>query len=170
MDIPLIRGRVWQFGDDVDTGQIIPGQYIPLTDPAELARHAMEAVAPDFAGLVKPGDVVVAGKNFGCGSSREHAAKALKYAGVAAVLADSFARIFFRNAFNVGLAAIPLTGVRQVFRPGQLVELDIPAGLARNVDTGQELRFPPLPGVMLEILAAGGIIPFTVKSLEKPGR
>lgn len=165
MNIHQHRGRVWKFGDDVDTGQIIPGQYIPLTDPHELAKHAMEAVAPDFAGQVKPGDVIVAGRNFGCGSSREHAAKALKYAGVSAVLADSFARIFFRNAFNVGLAAIPLENAGKLLLPGQQVELDIPGGTIRVLDTGQEIKLPPLPGIMLEILEAGGIIPYTIKAI-----
>lgn len=165
MNIHQHRGLVWKFGDDVDTGQIIPGQYIPVTDPYELARHAMEAVAPDFSSRVRPGDVIVAGRNFGCGSSREHAAKALKYAGVSAVLADSFARIFFRNAFNVGLAAIPLQGVGRLLEAGQQVELDIPAGIVRAVGTGQELKFPPLPEIMLQILEAGGIIPFTIKAM-----
>lgn len=158
-----IIGKVWQFGDDVDTGQIIPGQYIPVTDPFELARHAMESVAPGFAQQIKKGDILVAGKNFGCGSSREHAAKALKYAGISAVIAESFARIFLRNAFNVGLLAIPLNGARELLLPGQKLELDIEGGVIINTDTQQRIKFPPLPHVMLEILEAGGIIPYTAR-------
>jgi 3-isopropylmalate/(R)-2-methylmalate dehydratase small subunit len=121
----------------------------------------MESVAPGFARQINKGDILVAGKNFGCGSSREHAAKALKYAGISAVIAESFARIFFRNAFNVGLLAIPLQGARGQLQPGQLLEVDLRRGLIMNKDTRQSIRFPPLPPVMLEILEAGGIIPYT---------
>ncbi|MGI6284379.1 3-isopropylmalate dehydratase small subunit [Neomoorella humiferrea] len=165
----IFRGRAWKFGDDVDTGQIIPGQYLTLTDPAELARHAMEAIRPGFAGQIQPGDLIVAGKNFGTGSSREHAARALKFAGIAGVIADSLARIFFRNAFNIGLAAVPVKGISAMVVEGDLLEVDLEQGTVLNLNSGARLDFKPLPPIMLAILAEGGIIPYTARVLTPGG-
>ncbi|SMB93623.1 3-isopropylmalate dehydratase, small subunit [Thermanaeromonas toyohensis ToBE] len=165
--VPIFRGKVWKFGDNVDTGQILPGQYLTLTDPHELAQHAMESIRPGFASLVQPGDLIVAGHNFGTGSSREHAAKALKYAGIAAVLAESIARIFFRNAFNIGMAAIPVKGISSMVTEGDWLEIDLHQGIVINLTTGRYISFAPLPSVMLAILAEGGIIPYTTKLLTQ---
>lgn len=165
----IFRGRAWRLGDDVDTGQIIPGQYLTLTDPYELAKHAMEAIRPDFASQVQPGDFIVAGKNFGTGSSREHAARALKFAGITVVLADSVARIFFRNAFNIGIAAVPVKRVNAMVTEGDLLEVDLAKGMVLNLNTGSSLSFTPLPSIMLAILAEGGIIPYTARVLRPMG-
>lgn len=159
-------GRVWLLSDEVDTGQLIPGQYLPITDPYELARHALEAVRPDFATGVQLGDIIVAGKNFGCGSSREHAAKALKFAGVSVVLAESFARIFFRNAFNIGMAAVPLPGITKIVSEGDRLEVSLAEGKVKNLTIGVEISFAQLPPVMVRILESGGIIPYTSDKLK----
>ncbi|HBW38035.1 3-isopropylmalate dehydratase small subunit [Desulfosporosinus sp. BICA1-9] len=159
-------GRVWLLSDGVDTGQLIPGQYLPITDPYELAHHALEAVRPEFTAGVQQGDIIVAGKNFGCGSSREHAAKALKFAGISVVLAESFARIFFRNAFNIGMAAIPLPGITKIVSEGDRLEVSLAEGKVKNLTTGVEISFAQLPPVMVRILESGGIIPYTSDKLK----
>jgi len=153
-----IRGRAWVFGDDVDTDIIIPARYLTTTDPAELAAHCMEPVSPDFPRQVRPGDVVVGGKNFGCGSSREHAPVALKGCGVAVVIAPTFARIFYRNAFNVGLPAIESAAAAAAIRPGDEVEVDLAGGRIRNVTRGEDYAFAPIPAFMMELVQAGGLM------------
>jgi 3-isopropylmalate/(R)-2-methylmalate dehydratase small subunit len=153
-----IRGKAWTFGADVDTDIIIPARYLTTTDPAELAAHCMEPVSPEFPRLVRPGDVVVAGKNFGCGSSREHAPVALKGCGVAAVIAPTFARIFYRNAFNVGLPAIESAAAAAAIRQGDEVEVDLAAGRIGNVTRGESYAFSPIPVFMMELVAAGGLM------------
>jgi 3-isopropylmalate dehydratase small subunit len=153
-----IRGRAWTFGADVDTDIIIPARYLTTTDPAELAAHCMEPVSPEFPRLVRPGDVVVAGKNFGCGSSREHAPVALKGCGVAAVIAPTFARIFYRNAFNVGLPAIESAEAAAAIRQGDEVEIDLAAGTIVNLTRGGQYAFLPIPAFMMELVAAGGLM------------
>src|SRR5208337_4047696 len=121
---PSFRGRVWRFGDDVDTDAIIPARYLNISDPQELARHCMEAADPAFARKVKPGDIIVAGKNFGCGSSREHAPLCIKAAGISCVIAAGFARIFYRNAFNIGLPILESPEAARESRQGDELEVD----------------------------------------------
>jgi 3-isopropylmalate/(R)-2-methylmalate dehydratase small subunit len=162
-----IRGRAWTFGDDVDTDIIIPARYLTTTDPAELAAHCMEPVSPDFPKLVRPGDIVVGGKNFGCGSSREHAPVALKGCGIAVVIAPSFARIFYRNAFNVGLPAIESPAAAAAIRAGDDVEVDLAGGEIRNRTRGERYAFSPIPPFMRELVAAGGLMNWLRNDMAK---
>jgi methanogen homoaconitase small subunit len=152
--------RVWLFGNDVNTDQIVPGRYAPymLKNEADLRKYPFVEARPDFAPNVQPGDLVVAGRNFGCGSSREYAPLALKLVGVGAVVAPLFARIFFRNALNLGIPCVTadLTHER---RDGQQVELDLERGLIATED-GQRIELPPPPAFLREVWAAGGIVPF----------
>jgi 3-isopropylmalate dehydratase small subunit len=164
-----IRGKAWTFGADVDTDIIIPARYLTTTDPQELAAHCMEPVSPDFPRLVRPGDVVVAGKNFGCGSSREHAPVALKGCGVAAVVAPTFARIFYRNAFNVGLPAIESAAAAAAIRAGDEVEINLAAGRIENRTQGESYAFLPIPAFMMELVAAGGLMAW-LKNQKGKGR
>jgi 3-isopropylmalate dehydratase small subunit len=164
-----IRGKAWTFGADVDTDIIIPARYLTTTDPQELAAHCMEPVSPDFPRLVRPGDVVVAGKNFGCGSSREHAPVALKGCGVAAVIAPTFARIFYRNAFNVGLPAIESAAAAAAIRGGDEVEIDLAAGRIENRTKGESYAFAAIPPFMMELVAAGGLMAW-LKSQKGKGK
>lgn len=161
-----VTGRVWKFGDDVNTDIIFPGKYTyTVEDPAEMAAHAMEDADPSFASSVKPGDIVVAGKNFGCGSSREQAAACLKYAGVGAVVAASFARIYFRNAVNLGLPIVQCADAAKALQAGEEATVDFRAGTIRS--GGREFEFAPLPDFMMEILADGGLIPHVAKKLAE---
>ncbi|NPA49995.1 MAG: 3-isopropylmalate dehydratase small subunit [Thermodesulfobacteria bacterium] len=162
-----IRGRVWRFGDDVDTDVIIPARYLNTSDPKELAKHCMEDARPDFARKVKPGDVIVAGKNFGCGSSREHAPIAIKAAGVACVIAESFARIFYRNAFNTGLLILESPEAAREIEEGHEVEVDPEAGLIKDLTTGKTYRCQPIPPFMKELLEDGGLIPHIKKKFAR---
>lgn len=159
-------GRVWKFGDNIDTDVIFPGKYtyVAMTHE-EMAAHALEGLDPEFAGKVKPGDVIVAGKNFGCGSSREQAATCLKAAGIQAVVARSFARIFFRNAINQGLPAVQCPEAVDGLEDGQMVHLDFSAGLLKKGD--DSFHFPPLPSSVLGILEAGGLVPYIRGKLKK---
>lgn len=152
------RGRVWKYGDNVDTDVIIPARYLNTTDPAELARHCMEDIDPSFAGGHDPGDVIVAGRNFGCGSSREHAPLAIKGAGVSCVIAASFARIFFRNAINIGLPIFEAPEAAREAEAGDEIEVDAAAGVIRNLTKGREYSIRPMPPFIQEIIAAGGLM------------
>jgi len=160
----MSEGRVWKYGDDVNTDVIFPGKYTyqPM-EPAEMAQHALEDLDPEFAGKVKLGDIIVAGKNFGCGSSREQAATCLKAAGVAAIVAPSFSRIFFRNAINSGLPVIELAEGTETIEAGDEVDIDFESGTLRHKDN--EYRFPALPPEVLAILEDGGLIPHVKKVL-----
>jgi 3-isopropylmalate/(R)-2-methylmalate dehydratase small subunit len=158
------KGRVWKYGDDVNTDVIFPGKYTyTITDPQEMAQHALEDLDAKFAKEVKPGDIVVAGTNFGCGSSREQAATCLKYAGVGAVLAKSFSRIFFRNAINAGLPLAQSAEAVAAIEPGEVIEIDFERGTI-HAKKGS-FAFPPLPEEVLGILRDGGLIPHTRKIL-----
>ena len=159
-----IRGKVWKFGDNIDTDVIIPYKWKARTnDPHELAKHAMEGLDPEFSKKVKPGDVIVAGKNFGCGSSREQAPIALKYAGISAVIADSFARIFYRNAFNIGLPPLIVPGMAEKVKEGDEIEIDLETGTIKIISTGETLKFKPVKGFMRELLNEGGIVNYYKK-------
>jgi 3-isopropylmalate/(R)-2-methylmalate dehydratase small subunit len=154
----IIEGRVWTLPDDVDTDQIIAGKYLTVIDPNELKKHVFEIALPEFAANARPGDVVVAGVNMGSGSSREHAPQALKAIGVGAVVADSFARIFFRNAINVGIPTVEAPGVRKIFEKGDSARIEMRGGRIENLRTGAAVQFPPLPAHLLELLEAGGLV------------
>ncbi len=161
-----IRGKVWKYGDDVNTDVIFPGKYTyTITDRKEMAAHALEDLDPAFAKEVKPGDIVVAGRNFGCGSSREQAATCLKEAGVAAVVAASFARIFFRNAINEGLPLVECPEAIVAIEAGEVLEVDFEGGILRTKD--KDYRFPGLPESVMGIVREGGLIPYVRKQIAQ---
>jgi 3-isopropylmalate/(R)-2-methylmalate dehydratase small subunit len=164
----MSQGRVWKYGDDVNTDVIFAGKYTyQQLSPEEMAKHAFEDLDPAFAKGVRPGDVVVAGKNFGCGSSREQAAACLRYAGVQAVIAKSFSRIYFRNAINLGLAVLASEDAPDGLETGDPVEVDFERG--RILSAGRVFTFFPLPGSVLGIVEAGGLLEYTKKRLaERP--
>lgn len=164
--IVTIRGRVWKYGDNVDTDAIIPARYLNMSTEAELAAHCMEDIDREFIQKVQKGDIVVAGKNFGCGSSREHAPVALKGAGVSCVIAETFARIFYRNAINIGLPILECPEAAQAAQTGQTLEVDLASGVIRHLETGQTYRSSPYPPFMLELVAAGGLVPYTRQKLQ----
>lgn len=151
-------GKAWRYGDNVDTDVIIPARYLTTSDESILASHALEDLDAGFAGAVEPGDVVVAGENFGCGSSREHAAICLRAAGVSAVVAASFARIFFRNAINTGLAIVVCPEAVAATEHGDELEIDLDGGTVRNLTKGEEFAAEPLPAFVMEIVRAGGLV------------
>jgi len=161
-----IEGRAWCFGDNLDTDGIIPARYLNTSDPRELAAHAMEDADPTFAAGVSPGDVVVAGRNCGCGSSREHAPLALKAAGVGAVIAPSFARIFYRNSFNIGLPILECAEAAAGIEAGDRVRVDLESGLIVNLTKGREYRAQPVPPFMQRIIACGGLINYVRERME----
>jgi 3-isopropylmalate/(R)-2-methylmalate dehydratase small subunit len=151
---------VYKCGDNVDTDVIIPARYLNTSDPVELAKHAMEDYDKDFLKKISKGDVIVAGANFGCGSSREHAPVALKAAGISCVVAKSFARIFYRNAINVGLPAIECTEAAEKASAGDEVNVVLEKGEIKNVTKGETYKAKPMPEFMMQIFEAGGLIPF----------
>ncbi len=159
-----IKGRVWRFGANVDTDQIIPAEYLVTADPKELAKHAFEKVKPEFAQQVRAGDIIVADENFGCGSSREHAPRALMGAGISVVIAKSFARIFFRNSINIGL---PLIEASVDADDGDELEVDFSRGTIRNLTKNREYTFKRLPGFLLNLLESGGLVEYTKRELAK---
>jgi 3-isopropylmalate/(R)-2-methylmalate dehydratase small subunit len=162
----IITGKVWKYGDDINTDVIFPGKYTyTLTDPKEIASHALEDLDPRFASAVQPGDVIVAGRNWGCGSSREQAATCLKWAGLGAVAAISFARIFYRNAINNGLPAIVCPQAVAALEPDQVVTIDLGAGEIRC--PAGVFAFEPFPPSVQQILADGGLISHLRESLKK---
>ena len=157
MEKIILAGRAWKFGDDVDTDAIIPGRHLVINDPYELAGHIFEGTRAEMAAQVREGDIVVAGENFGCGSSREHAPLALKGAGIKAVVARSFARIFFRNAINIGLPLF-ICSESEKIRDGDALEIDMAAGIIHDLSTEQSCRTTPLPPFLQEIVEAGGLV------------
>jgi 3-isopropylmalate/(R)-2-methylmalate dehydratase small subunit len=161
-----LSGSVWRYGDNVDTDVIIPARYLNVSTPEELARHCMEDLDPAFAAEVRPGDVIVAGENFGCGSSREHAPLALKGAGVSCVVACSFARIFYRNAINVGLPILECPAAVKGAEKGHHVQIELETGQVHNVTTGQVHWAEPYPAFMMRIIRAGGLIPYTRRRIQ----
>jgi 3-isopropylmalate/(R)-2-methylmalate dehydratase small subunit len=165
-----LEGRVWKFGPDVDTDAIIPARYLNQTDPTDLAKHAMEDERPEFVREVKKGDILVALKNFGCGSSREHAPLALKAAGISCVIAESFARIFYRNGFNQGLPLLESLEASQEIQDGDLVQVDLATGEIFNQTQQKRYSAKPIPPFMQELIEDGGLIPHLRKRGVKGGK
>lgn len=154
----ILEGKVWKYGDNVDTDVIIPARYLNTADPQELAVHCMEDIDAGFAGKVKAGDIMAAERNFGCGSSREHAPVAIKASGITCVIAHSFARIFYRNAINIGLPLLEIGDNVKKIRQGDTLKLDLAAGTVENLTTKEVFTAEPLPGFIQDIAAAGGLI------------
>lgn len=159
----ILKGKVWKFGDNIDTDIIIPARYLASTDPKELGSHCMEPVAPDFSKKATPGDIIVAGRNFGSGSSREHAPIAIAALGIPLVIAKSFARIFYRNAFNKGLPLLE-ANLYDVLEEGDVVEADLSTGIIAC--NGVQVAAKPIPPFMIELIDAGGLIGYLRKRLE----
>ena len=160
------KPRIWLFGNDVNTDLIIPGRYLDSYDPAHLASHAMEGSSKDFAARVKEGDIIVAGKNFGCGSSREQAVIALKHSGVQAIIARSFARIFYRNAINLGLRVIVSGTADSVFKDGDSAVLEVEANTLASLDGSKMVALEKIPEHVGAILDQGGLVPFIKSKLR----
>jgi 3-isopropylmalate/(R)-2-methylmalate dehydratase small subunit len=163
----IVCGKVWKLGDNIDTDLIIGGQYLSNTDPDDLARHCFESLEPNWAEKIARGDIIVAGSNFGCGSSREHAVMALKASGISCIVADSYSAIFFRNAINLGLPAIELKGFTHNFQEGDIVKVDIHSGIISNETAKKEYRLSyQLPPIILQILQSGGLLAYLSKCIK----
>ncbi len=162
----ILKGRVWKFGSNIDTDAIIPARYLNTSDPEELARHVMEDADKEFPEKVKSGDIIIAGANFGCGSSREHAPIAIKAAGIQAVVAKSFARIFYRNAFNVGLPIFESVEASEKIKEGNEIEINADKGIVNNVTEDEQYTVKPIPPFMQELISAGGLIEWTKKKIK----
>lgn len=160
------KGRVHKFGDNINTDEIIPARYLSTTDSAELARHCMEGADKNFARKVKAGNIIVAGKNFGCGSSREHAAIAIKMSGVSCVIAESFSRIFFRNSINIGLPIIESSEASKKIRNRDLVRINTKLGIIRDLTKSESYRFEKFPPFMQRIIRSGGLMNSIRKRLK----
>ena len=166
MNITNITGRAFVYGANIDTDQIYPGRYLEMTDAADVAKHAMEGADPSFMDEFSTGDIIVASTNFGCGSSREHAAVALKAVGVGAVIAESFGRIFYRNAINLGIPLITCKGTQSIARRGDTIRADLVTGEITNERTGQSVQAEPFSEYTMTILEHGGIKPLVKKQLK----
>ncbi len=162
-----VSGPAIKFGKNIDTDVILPGKYLVLVDPYDLAKHALEGLDPDFPDKAKKGVIIVGGKNFGCGSSREQAPLALKYSGVKCVIAESFARIFFRNAINIGLPVIECKGISAAVDNGDELTVDFEAGTVQNLSKGKSFQVAKLPPFILEILSDGGLIENLRRRMKK---
>lgn len=162
-----VKGRAWKFGDDVDTDAIIPARYLHTSEPKELANHCMEDADPTFIQKVHPGDTILAGKNFGCGSSREHAPIAIKAAGVSCVIAKGFARIFYRNAFNMGLPILESPEAVDGSQQGDEMEVDLDKGEIRNLTRAKTFMAHPIPPFMQELIRDGGLMQHIAKRLKE---
>ncbi|HHV79703.1 MAG TPA: 3-isopropylmalate dehydratase small subunit [Firmicutes bacterium] len=163
-----IRGKCWKFGDNIDTDMIIPGQYLNTADPKELSKHCLEGADKEFVKKVSQGDVIVAGRNFGCGSSREHAPISIKAVGVGAIIASSFARIFYRNAINIGLPVLESPEAASSIEEGHEVLIDTDTGIITDLNTGKRFKSAPFPPIVQGIMEAGGLVQYVRKQLQKP--
>ena len=162
-----LRGKAWKYGDHVDTDVIIPARYLDTTDPAELAAHCMEDIDPAFVRSMSRGDIIVGGENFGCGSSREQAPVAIKAAGVSCIIARSFARIFFRNAINIGLPIIVCPDAVEAAQAGDEIEVDLTSGAVGNLTRNTSHQAEPFPDFLRQIIDAGGLVPYAAAKLGK---
>lgn len=160
----MIKGKVWKFGDDIDTDAIIPARYLNTSDTKELAAHVMEDADKDFPEKVKAGDIIVAGKNFGCGSSREHAPLAIKSAGISCVIARDFARIFYRNAFNIGLLIFESEEASREIKQGDELEIIPEQGVIKDLTLIKEYKVKPIPSFMQELIKSGGLMNYAKKN------
>ncbi len=165
----ILKGNAFKYGDNVDTDVIIPARYLNTSDPAELAQHCMEDIDIDFVKNVKPGDMIVAADNFGCGSSREHAPIAIKASGVSCVIANTFARIFYRNAINIGLPILECPEAVAAISAGDQVEVDTAAGTVTDVTTGRTFQARPFPEFMQNLIASGGLIAYAREKVTSGG-
>jgi 3-isopropylmalate/(R)-2-methylmalate dehydratase small subunit len=161
----MLKGKVHKYGADVNTDVIIPARYLNIYDPAELAKHCMEDIDEDFLKKMEAGDIIMATTNFGCGSSREHAPMAIKAAGISCVIAKSFARIFFRNAINIGLPLLECAEAVDNTEAGDVLEVDLAKGEIKNITRGRTFTASPYPDFMAEIISSGGLIEYTKKRL-----
>ena len=161
----MLKGKVHKYEENVNTDAIIPARYLNVSDPRELARHCMEDIDKDFVKKVRRGDIIVATTNFGCGSSREHAPLCIKAAGISCVIAKSFARIFFRNALNIGLPLLECKGAVDNTKAGDILEVELASGRIKNLTKGTEFTAEPYPDFMAELLSAGGLIAYTKNRL-----
>jgi 3-isopropylmalate/(R)-2-methylmalate dehydratase small subunit len=166
------QGTAHRYGRDIDTDVIIPARYLNTSDPAELAKHCLEDLDTEFVNKVKPGDIIVAEENFGCGSSREHAPVSIKATGVACVIAKSFARIFYRNSINIGLPIMECPAAVDAIKNGDEVAVDTEAGVIRDLTTGEQFDVEPFPPFLAQIIAEGGLVPRTAKIIaaQKAGK
>jgi 3-isopropylmalate/(R)-2-methylmalate dehydratase small subunit len=162
----IFKGRVWKFGNNINTDAIIPARYLNTSDPKELARHVMEDADKEFPTKVKKGDIIIAGANFGCGSSREHAPIAIKTAGIQAIVAKSFARIFYRNAFNIGLPIFESEEASERVIEGDEIEIDADRGIIKNITKNEQYVTKPIPLFMQELISTGGLIEWTKKRIK----
>lgn len=153
-----ITGKVWKFGDNINTDEIIPARYLNTSDPVELAKHCMEDADKDFVNKISHGDIIVAGENYGCGSSREHAPVAIKTAGISCVIAKTFARIFYRNSFNMGLLILESDGVVDSTDEGDTLEIDVEKGIITNITKNKKFKIQPIPAFMQNLINAGGLM------------
>ena len=160
-----LKGKVFKYGSHVDTDAIVPARHLNLLEPADLARHCMEDLDADFTGKVKSGDIIVADDNFGCGSSREHAPVAIKASGISCVIAKSFARIFFRNAINIGLPLLECEEAARDIKAGDTVEVDLASGAITNLSSGKSFTSKAYPEFMMQIVQAGGLVEYTKEKL-----
>ena len=161
----MLKGKVHKYGANVDTDVIIPARYLNVSDPAELAKYCMEDIDKDFVNKTQPGDIMMATTNFGCGSSREHAPLAIKASGISCIIAKSFARIFFRNAINIGLPLLECEEAVDETEAGNLLEIDLSSGKIKNLTSGMVFSAKPYPDFMAELISAGGLIEHTKKRL-----
>ena len=161
----MLKGKVHKYGADINTDLIIPARYLNVSEPAELAEHCMEDIDEDFLKRVKPGDIIMATTNFGCGSSREHAPMAIKAAGISCVIAKNFARIFFRNSINIGLPLLECEEAVDKTEAGDTLEIDLSAGKIKNLTSGLTFTANPYPNFMAELISSGGLIEYTKKRL-----
>jgi 3-isopropylmalate/(R)-2-methylmalate dehydratase small subunit len=162
----MLKSKVHKYGADVNTDAIIPARYLNISEPAELAKHCMEGIDKDFANKAKPGDIMMAATNFGCGSSREHAPLAIKAVGISCIIAKSFARIFFRNAINIGLPLLECEEAVDKTKAGDVLEVDLPSGRIKNLTNGMTFTAKSYPDFMAELISAGGLIEYTKRRLK----
>ena len=163
----MLKGKAHKFGADVNTDVILPARYMNVSEPSYLAKHCMEDIAPEFTTKVKPGDILVATTNFGCGSSREHAPLAIKVCGISCVIAQSFARIFFRNAINIGLPLLECAEAVDETESGDTLEVDLSSGEIDNISKSKKFTANPYPQFMMEIIASGGLVEYTKNRLQR---